>query len=87
MALTAPQKKKILAAVKDPKAVRLAAKLNQKDFWGRLGVTQSGGSRYETGRGMPTPVAMLLGLMVTATVIEKDFDDLSDALTRIPGHC
>ena len=27
--------------------------LNQKDFWARYGVTQSGGSRYESGRNIP----------------------------------
>jgi len=30
--------------------------LNQKDFWGQFGVTQSGGSRYESGRTIPKPV-------------------------------
>lgn len=34
--------------------------LNQTEFWNRLGVTQSGGSRYESGRGMPKPVQTLL---------------------------
>lgn len=34
--------------------------LNQLDFWSRLGVTQSGGSRYESGRNMPTPTLLLL---------------------------
>lgn len=34
-------------------------KLNQATFWGRLGVTQSGGCRYEGGRTMPRPVKRL----------------------------
>ena len=34
--------------------------LNQKDFWARYGVTQSGGSRYESGRSIPKPLALLL---------------------------
>ena len=37
--------------------------LNQSEFWSRIGVTQSGGSRYETGRKMPKPVAMLFELV------------------------
>jgi hypothetical protein len=37
--------------------------LNQADFWGRILVTQSGGSRYENGRSMPGPVRKLLGIV------------------------
>lgn len=41
---------------------RKRAGLNQHDFWSRVGVTQSGGSRYESGRPMPKPVRMLLAI-------------------------
>ena len=41
-------------------AMRKKAKLNQSDFWSPIGVTQSGGSRYESGRNIPRPVQMLL---------------------------
>lgn len=34
--------------------------LSQGRFWSRFGITQSGGSRYENARGIPTPLAMLL---------------------------
>ena len=34
--------------------------LNQTGFWSRVGVTQSGGSRYESGRNIPKPVQLLL---------------------------
>jgi DNA-binding transcriptional regulator YiaG len=37
--------------------------LNQLNFWAPLGVTQSGGSRYEAGRAMPKPVQLLLGIV------------------------
>lgn len=47
----------------DVKAVRQAAGLNQTDFWKRLGCTQSGGSRYEAGRGLPGPLAILFDLV------------------------
>lgn len=43
-------------------AVRTKLKLNQSDFWRRIGVTQSGGSRYETGRNPGKPVQMLFAL-------------------------
>ncbi|MBS0353446.1 MAG: helix-turn-helix transcriptional regulator [Proteobacteria bacterium] len=42
------------------KAARLKRNENQAEFWGRLGVTQSGGSRYESGRNIPRPVQLLL---------------------------
>ncbi|ENO89929.1 hypothetical protein C666_03550 [Thauera linaloolentis 47Lol = DSM 12138] len=37
-------------------------RLKQFEFWGALGVTQSGGSRYESGREIPEPVQILLNL-------------------------
>ena len=37
--------------------------LNQTEFWGRIEVTQSGGSRYENGRPLPPPVRKLLGIV------------------------
>lgn len=37
--------------------------MNQQEFWSRIGVTQSGGSRYESGRNMPKPVRELLRLV------------------------
>ena len=43
--------------------IRKKLGLNQMDFWSRIGVTQSGGSRYESGRNMPKPVKELLRLV------------------------
>lgn len=34
--------------------------LNQSEFWSRVGIGQSAGSRYESGRNIPRPVQMLL---------------------------
>ena len=34
--------------------------LNQSAFWSKFGVTQSGGSRYENERSMPTPLKLLM---------------------------
>ena len=37
--------------------------LNQAEFWGCVGVSQSGGSRYEKeNRAVPMPVRMLLDI-------------------------
>ncbi|MBS1228823.1 MAG: hypothetical protein H6R17_2100 [Proteobacteria bacterium] len=36
--------------------------LNQSEFWKRIKVTQSGGSRYESGRNLPESVQLLLHL-------------------------
>jgi transcriptional regulator with XRE-family HTH domain len=47
----------------DPRAVRQKLGLNQQEFWTKIGVTQSGGSRYESGRQMPKPVRELLRLV------------------------
>lgn len=45
---------------------------NQDVFWRRFGVTQSGGSRYESGRNMPTPIALLLGLWASGQINDDD---------------
>jgi len=42
---------------------RNAQGLNQSEFWRPLGVTQSGGSRYESGRRIPAPTRKLIYLM------------------------
>lgn len=36
--------------------------LNQGEFWAYFQTTQSGGSRYESGREIPKPVQMLLNI-------------------------
>lgn len=48
--------------------------LNQYAFWSGLGVTQSGGSRYEAGRNLPRPVAMLLTLRETGKITAAELD-------------
>ena len=47
----------------DPREIRHKLGMNQEQFWGMIGVTQSGGSRYESGRTMPKPVLQLLRLV------------------------
>ena len=47
---------------KDIRDLRNALNLNQSQFWGRIYVTQSGGSRYETGRNIPKCVQCLIAV-------------------------
>ena len=47
----------------DAREIRRKLGLNQQQFCSTLGVTQSGGSRYESGRNMPKPVRELLRLV------------------------
>ena len=54
---------KILDRVFNPREIRRRLGLNQEQFWTQIGVTQSGGSRYESGREMPRPVKELLRLV------------------------
>ena len=49
--------------IQNPREIRLRLNLNQQEFWGQIGVPQSGGSRYESGRNMPKPVRELLRLV------------------------
>lgn len=49
--------------ISNPREIRNRLRLNQEEFWSRIGVTQSGGSRYESGRSMPKPVRELLRLV------------------------
>ena len=55
-------KKPIAIPEIDPVAVRKKRGLNQTQFWQKLGVTQSGGSRYESGRNIPRPVKILMAV-------------------------
>jgi transcriptional regulator with XRE-family HTH domain len=54
---------KLFDRVLNPREIRRRLGLNQEQFWTQIGVTQSGGSRYESGREMPRPVKELLRLV------------------------
>lgn len=54
--------KLVFTTGEDALAQRKRLSLNQAEFWGRICVTQSGGSRYESGRKLPRPVQLLLHL-------------------------
>ncbi|WP_374349773.1 helix-turn-helix domain-containing protein [Chitinimonas sp.] len=54
---------KLFERVLNPRDIRRKLGMNQEEFWTKIGVTQSGGSRYESGRNMPKPVRELLRLV------------------------
>ncbi|NLR76773.1 helix-turn-helix domain-containing protein [Leeia aquatica] len=54
---------KLFEKILNPRDIRKKLGQNQEEFWTRIGVTQSGGSRYESGRNMPKPVRELLRLV------------------------
>lgn len=54
---------KLFDRILNPREIRRKLGLNQEQFWTKIGVTQSGGSRYESGREMPKPVRELLRLV------------------------
>jgi hypothetical protein len=56
--------------------------LNQSIYWARFGVTQSGGSRYESGRHIPKPTSMLMWLRESGRISDHD---LADALKATKG--
>ena len=68
--------------ITNPREIRRRLRMNQQEFWSRIGVTQSGGSRYESGRSMPKPVRELLRLVhIEGIALEKargsDFEVVS----------
>lgn len=75
----------------DAREIRRKMGMNQQQFWSKLGVTQSGGSRYESGRNMPRPVQQLLRLVHVenidiAKVKREDFEVIEYLKTHDPEH-
>ena len=68
----------------DVREIRRKLGLNQSQIWSKIGVTQSGGSRYESGRNIPRPVQALLRLVhgeqVDINKDKKDDVDVADYL-------
>lgn len=60
------------AAPHELRRLRIAKRESQEKFWSRFGVTQSSGSRFETGLELPPPVAILLRLYVNGRVSDGD---------------
>lgn len=75
---------KMFEKVLNPREIRRKLGLNQQEFWTKIGVTQSGGSRYESGRRMPKPVRELLRLVhveqIDISRIKKEDVEILDYL-------
>ncbi len=61
---------------------RRAEGLNQSEYWKRVGVTQSGGSRYESGRAIPKPTRLLIWLRKAGRISDKDLADAMRAISK-----
>lgn len=59
----------------DLRQLRISKRESQEKFWGRFGVTQSSGSRFETGLSIPAPVAILLKLYVNGKLSDGDLQE------------
>ncbi|KAF7599264.1 MAG: transcriptional regulator [Candidatus Dactylopiibacterium carminicum] len=71
----------------DVREIRRKLGLNQSEFWSELGVTQSGGSRYESGRSIPRPVQALLRLVHIEHVdIDKIRKDDYEVIEYLRAH-
>lgn len=64
---------KKIQIIKNYRDVRRKMDISQSEFWNRLGITQSGGSRYESGRNVPKPTQTLIDLAygTTKSALEK----------------
>lgn len=51
---------------------RMSKRESQATFWARFGVTQSSGSRFETGLGVPPAVALLVRLYANGKLSDGD---------------
>ena len=56
----------------NPTALRKKSGENQGTYWRRYGITQSGGSRYEQGRKIPSPAKILMALHASGKVSDDD---------------
>nr|WP_224011505.1 helix-turn-helix transcriptional regulator [Paraburkholderia tropica] len=63
-------------------AYRKKKKESQRRFWARFGVTQSRGSRFESGAEIPPPVSILLGLYFNKTISDGDLGRAERVLRR-----
>nr|WP_054287139.1 helix-turn-helix transcriptional regulator [Gulbenkiania mobilis] len=67
--------------------LRYETGLTQKDFWDMVGVTQSAGSRYESGRAVPKQVLELVRIVhierIDLAKINRDDLDVIDLLKEV----
>lgn len=62
------------------KELRISLGLSQTEFWGRIGVSQTSGSRYESYRELPEPITILIDMAYNFTL-----DQAIDHLKIIRG--
>lgn len=73
------QPKLVFKTGEQARMLRKQLGMSQSEFWTRISITQSGGSRYEAGREMPKSVQYLLQIAFGS---EKQFGELVDWLQR-----
>jgi len=66
----------------DPAKTRWLARESQVEFWDRFSITQSSGCRYENGREIPEPTALLIALYYSKKITDAD---LRAAKAMIPS--
>lgn len=59
---------------------------NQSNFWKRFGVTQSGGSRYESGRPIPKPTALLIAAWMQGDIKDEALNKLHSVVEACPAE-
>lgn len=66
-----------------PRELRIRLGLTQSEFWSPAGVSQSGGSRYESGRKLPASINTLLYLVHIEGI---DLSKLSGDAVKVGNH-
>jgi hypothetical protein len=69
-----------LTELRELRELRLRHKLNQSNFWQRFTITQSGGSRYERGRPLPRPLALLIHFWHSGKITDKELAEAGKKL-------
>ncbi len=49
-------------------ALRRLMRLSQTEFWSKVGVSQSCGSRFENGNRIPTPIRLLIDVIYVHSI-------------------
>lgn len=49
--------------IENLREIRKGTGKNQQQFWSEIGITQSGGSRYESGRNIPKSIRALIKIV------------------------
>lgn len=56
--------------------------INQSHFWGKFGVTQSAGSRYENERKLPKPLHILISLWMKGVITDAHLEAAQKKIKR-----